>query len=404
MAEPMTSAIHAVHVGRQPIYDGDGGLAGYELLFRGHSDAVGATSRGGYATSHVIVSAFTEFGLSRLVGKRLAFVNLTRDFLVGDLPMPFEPGQAVLEVLETVVVDDAVVAGVSALAARGYTIALDDYVAGSPAKRLLDHATYVKIDTLGVSEAELAETVRVCRDGRPGLRFVAERVETAEDVAVARRLGFDLFQGYAVGRPEVVSTSVLSASRLEAVRLLTLLQNPATPIAEVAARVVAAPPLSFRVLTAAGSAAAGTNRRVSSIQQAAVLVGTNRLREWATLMAVSDLTADEHELSAVLTHARFCHQIARLRGLEADAGFTAGLLDAVSDLLGVTPASLASRLPLADDLHAALVEDRGPLGEVLAIARAYRAASQWEPIPGDGAQDLAQAHLHAMAWAADLAG
>ena len=46
--------------------------------------------------------------MSQLVGDRLCFLNLTRHFLVGELPLPFGPDQVVLEVLETVAVDDSV--------------------------------------------------------------------------------------------------------------------------------------------------------------------------------------------------------------------------------------------------------------------------------------------------------
>ena len=105
-----------VHIGRQAVYDRAGEVVGYELLFRGSADAFEASRRGAHATSQVIVNAFTEFGLEQLVGELPCFVNLTRDFLVGDLPVPFDPGLAVLEVLETVEVDDEVVVGVAALA------------------------------------------------------------------------------------------------------------------------------------------------------------------------------------------------------------------------------------------------------------------------------------------------
>lgn len=80
-------------MGRQPLYDRLGDVVGYELLFRSGPEAVTATSRNAFAASEVIVSAFTEFGLSQLVGDRPCFVNLAREFLVGDLPVPFDPGE-----------------------------------------------------------------------------------------------------------------------------------------------------------------------------------------------------------------------------------------------------------------------------------------------------------------------
>src|SRR4029453_15949803 len=93
----------------------------------------------------VIRAACPEFGLDALVGARACFINVTREFLVGELPVPFDANQAVLEIVETVDVDDDVVAGGEELGGRGFTIALDDYTPGQH-DRLLPLTTYVKID------------------------------------------------------------------------------------------------------------------------------------------------------------------------------------------------------------------------------------------------------------------
>ena len=151
-----------VHVGRQPIYDRAGRLSAYELLFRDTAGATRASRRSAEATSRVIVAAFTEFGLDALVGARACFINVTREFLVGELPVPFDSNQAVLEIIETVQVDDAVIKGVEELVARDFTIALDDYTPGAH-DPLLSLATYVKVVLPDLDPATAAEIVRRCR-------------------------------------------------------------------------------------------------------------------------------------------------------------------------------------------------------------------------------------------------
>src|SRR5690242_7334541 len=91
-----------VHVGRQAIYDRRGGVVAYELLFRNGPAAVAAADGGSFATSQVMVAAFTTVGADDLAGGHPCFINLTADFLLGELPVPFAPEHAVLEVLETV--------------------------------------------------------------------------------------------------------------------------------------------------------------------------------------------------------------------------------------------------------------------------------------------------------------
>src|SRR5919202_5817652 len=135
-----------VHIGRQPIFDGSDAVLGYELLFRDDGDNAAVTTSPDQATARVFVNTFLEFGLSELVGPRLAFVNVTRPFLTGEYPLPFAPGQVVLELMETVDVDDTVVTSIEQLAQQGYTIALDHYTVGRVPPRVLDIVRYVKCD------------------------------------------------------------------------------------------------------------------------------------------------------------------------------------------------------------------------------------------------------------------
>jgi c-di-GMP-related signal transduction protein len=391
-----------VHVARQPLYDRDSEIAGYELLFRGSAQAQTANvaagrAAGTSASSQVIVTAFTQFGLRQLVGHRPGFVNLTRDFLVGDLAVPFEPDQAVLEVLESVEVDDRVIAGVTSLAEAGYEIALDDFEWGSGHEALLPMAHYVKLEVAGIVPATVAEAVRACR--HYPVRLVAERLESAADLELARQLGFDLFQGYLLGRPQVLSAAALSPSRLRRLELLGYLSEPEVNLDRVTSVVAIDPALSYQMLRAASSAAAGRRTPVASVQEAMVLIGTERLVQWLSLLAISDLTTPtEDHLVPILARARLCQVLAEQAGLSASAAFTAGMLVGVSDLLGVPIAKLTAQLPLTGEMSAALVSGVGRLGGILTAVRMYEQGRQPE-LPSVRGLNLAHNYLSTLDWA-----
>jgi c-di-GMP-related signal transduction protein len=393
-------ATQLVHIGRQPIYDANGTLFGYELLFRGSAEEVEASRRTAYATSQVIVNAFTEFGLEQLVGGRKCFINLTRDFLTGELPLPFGPEHAVLEILETVEIDDAVMAGVADLVDRGYRIALDDFVFGLGHERLLDLASFVKLDILIRDEDELVEVVGQCRMN-PRVKLVAERVETEEHLLLAERLRFELLQGYAVGRPQVLTAVALAPSRLRRLELLGELSAENADLSKVVSIISTDPALSFRVLRATNVAASGLTRKISSVRDAVVLLGSARIRQWVALMLVSDIaeTADEDKLSATMTRAKLCQTVAERLGLPGDSGFTVGLLAGVADLISEPIGELVARLPLTLEITDALVDGHGRLGEVLTIVRAYEATDDEvlaeSPV---SSAELAKAYLGAVGW------
>lgn len=397
-----TDGTWTVYVGRQPITNRAGELVAYELLFRDAAGATVATQRAAAATSRVLVNTFAEFGLERLVGRKLGFVNLTREFLVGELALPFAPELAVCEVLETVEVDDEVLAGVEALVRNGFVIALDDFVWGTSHDRLLHLASYLKLDVAGVDPDVLAERVAICRRRRGGITLVAERLETEDDYQRALALGFDYFQGYLLGRPEVLSIEALAPSRFRQLELLGMLTRQDVDLATLIAVITADPGLALRILRATNSASAGQKRRIASIRDAVVILGLERLRQWLAVMIVSDLAGPrEADLSIPMVRGRWCQNLATQAKLPADVGFTVGLLSGVADLLGVAAAELAERLPLTDEVAAALVAEEGRLGAVLTAVRAYESGAAPTAVADGGdltVARLAQSYLAAVDW------
>jgi EAL and modified HD-GYP domain-containing signal transduction protein len=393
-----------VHVGRQPILDATGALYGYELLFRGTATATMANTPDGgegadAATTATILSAFSEFG-SQLLGGRLGFVNLTRAFMVGDLPVPFPPSAAVLEVLETIEIDDAVIEGARRRVAEGHRLAMDDFVWSESARPLLELADIVKLDVLEPSWDEVLETVALCKPF--GVRFLAERVEDAATLDRAMAAGFELFQGFHLGRPQTLSMESLGPGQAIALRMLARLSDPNTTARDVEALLRTDPALSFRLLRIANSAHTGLQRRVSSIRDAVVLVGLARLRAWMVLIAMGSAGGQSERISSALVRARTCELAAGRIAVEArpDSAFTVGLLHGISEALGVRTEEFAAGLPaLADDLRAALVGEPGSLRNVLDAVLAYErgdlAALSDDPGRSGG---LAAAYVQALAW------
>lgn len=392
-----------VHVGRQPILDAAGRLYGYELLFRGAAhatvaDPIATSQAADAATTATILSAFSEFG-SQLLAGRLGFVNLTRAFLVGELPVPFPPSTGVLEVLETIEIDDEVVAGAANRVAEGHRLALDDFVFAERFEPLLRLADIVKVDVLGMTWEEVLETVERCKPF--GVRFLAERVEDAAMLERCRQVGFQFFQGYHLGRPQTLSMERLGPGQTVALQLLSRLADPLVTAADVEQVLRTDPALSVRLLRIANSAHSG-QRRMSSIKDAVVLVGLARLRAWMVLIATEGSGGPREEVNAALIRARTCELAAPAvgGGVRPDSAFTVGLLHGVAEALGLPAHEFVSGLPaLSDELRAALVGEPGPLRAVLDAVLYYERGDLGAPsdvnIPAGG---LAGAYLEALAW------
>jgi c-di-GMP-related signal transduction protein len=396
MAELAHGELTLAHVGRQPIFDACGALTAYELLFRSSADAAAAARSGDDATTATILAAFTGFDAGALLAGRPGFINLTRSFLTGRLPIPFAPETAVLEVLESVPVDDEVLAGVRDLADRGFRVALDDFVWTTATAPLLEVASIVKIDVLGQSWDQVCDLADRCR--RDGVQLLAERIETPEMLQRCRTVGFALFQGYHLGRPTTLSTTTLKPSHTNALRLLARLADPNTTAADAEELVRADPALTFRLLKIANSSANGLRRRVSSVRDAVVIVGLAQLRSWLALLTLTDGGPTAVALTATLVRARACELLAAQAGSAApDMAFTVGLLDGLAETFGIPVQDFTALLPpLAAAIGDAL-DGAGPLAGALSAVRDYERATDTGPAAG-----VAEAYLSALGWAGQV--
>lgn len=387
------------YLARQPIYDSDLRVAGYELLFRAGQSQSAQFSNGDQATSEVITSSVVDIGLNRLVGAYPAFINATRNFLNGDLPLPEQKGQIVLEVLEDVEVDEALVDRLSRLSRAGYKVALDDFVYQPAHEALLALADYVKLDVCALRPEELAD--HVARVRRHGARLIAEKVETHEMLAVCRELGFDMYQGFFFCRPRLISGKRPDANRLAVLQLITRLQDPDAGIEELEKLVTCDPALSYRLLKYINSAYCGIPVEVTSIRQALVLVGTDMVRSWATLLLLSRLSDGKPSelIATALIRAKMCELLgADDHERDDNQYFTVGLLSVLDALTDQPMEEVVGGLPFDAAVCAALSERRGVLGETLTRVIDYE---QNAGDPTAAAPGLAEAYLQAVSWCMD---
>ncbi len=119
-------------------------------------------------------------GVKQMTQGHPAFINCTRDFLVGSYLELLSKETVVAELLETVRPDAEVVAACRRIKQLGYRIALDDYEDLPAMEPLFEFADFVKVDFL---TTDLPEQERLGKKFRKlGIKLLAEKVETHEQV------------------------------------------------------------------------------------------------------------------------------------------------------------------------------------------------------------------------------
>lgn len=357
-------ASDTIQVGRQAILDRNLKVFAYELLYR---DASGRNTMtdGDQASSVTLLNAFMEIGLDRIIGPHKAFINLTRHFFVDMPPIPLAAERVVLEVLEDVEVDNALLDGLVKMADQGFELAMDDYSFQPELAPILPLVHYIKVEVQPDRLDQLARHVPLLR--ATGAKLLAEKVETADQFAQLKAMGFDYFQGYFFARPNLVRSNRLRESNAMVMQLLARLNDPNVEIDEVVRLVSQDPSLSFKVLRYINSAAVGLRTKIESIQRAVVLMGLQRLRAWASLFAMSGLEGRPMELLNMgLLRANLCENFARLCGRgDPDVAYTVGLLSILDAMMGRPIEPLMEDLPLPQEIKCAIIAHEGMYGEIL---------------------------------------
>lgn len=390
-------------VARQAIYTADREVAGYELLFRSTAgDQHAAALDGDLMTSTVLFNSLS-IGLERLAGGKLLFCNADREVLTGRLPMVLPPEQTVIEILETIEVDEEVLAGCRRLASLGYRLALDDFEWFEGAEQLLRLASIVKIDLMRTRADELAELAERCR--AYGVELLAEKIETDEDFDRCVALGFDLFQGYALARPRNVQGRTLEASRLGPIRVATSLMSTDFDVAELEEILRTEPGMTFQLLQmAAVGNHDGLRREVHTLRDALVLVGSVRVQSWiAFLLMRKNGTVTADSLVTALSRARMCELLCRDAAPgQAMLGYTAGLLSAFELLVGQSSEQLFAELPLSASLRDAAFGGSGPVADLVRDVIDYQAGRiADERRSGLAHTDFDRASMASILWALD---
>jgi c-di-GMP-related signal transduction protein len=255
---------------RQPIFNSARVVYGYELLFRS-----GPENR--YDAAHAdIASAATVdnillFGMERLTPGCRAFLKCTRDFLIRDFATMLPKDRVVVEILESVPMDNEVHDACRRLKQAGYLLALDDFEDRPDWKPLVAMADFIKVDLLATSRADQLRMAQIYLP--TNIRMLAEKVETYEDFHRAKECGYTYFQGYFFSRPEMLSRRDIPANQLNHLRVLQAVNRSPMNAVEVSERIKAEPSLSFRLLRYLNSPVFPLIVEVRSIPHALSLLG-----------------------------------------------------------------------------------------------------------------------------------
>ena len=383
---------------RQPVFSRDGDLISYEIRFRdtpeGFSAFVESLRSGTFDTMRKELPAFVPLAPDQFLREVLQLAN-PRTLI------PLFPTWAGAE--------PELLDGIARFCAAGGQIAVDQLGESPDASdELLPLAHWVRIDAR-VEEARVLAGIVARARVRPDTLLIADHVYEPPQLALARALDFDAFEGAHFSRAEPLPAAQLPSSTISSLRLLGLARDPNVNDRELEQHIAIDPVLTFQLLRIVNSAQIGA-RGVTSIGHALRLIGRNAFLRWLALAITAARRGgsgvDQHLVRQAVERARLCEQLAG-GGRDGGTLFLVGLFSLLDAVFRVSLEELLERVALADEAREALLERTGPYAPALEFAEMYELGlfeSAAEVAQGMGMDPtlIGQIYQGALTWADEM--
>ncbi|MYM36555.1 HDOD domain-containing protein [Duganella sp. FT94W] len=336
----------AVLLTRTEIVDKRQRLAGYRF--------------GADAPAPVLIEALVVAQVPEFAQERMALVPLSAEAVAAGLHLPLAAPHT-LFLLDRDAAEAAAVlrAAGSQVALRGVSLNENDAdVAALSAAQLV---------VLSLDQHPLSEFQALCRHLHlhyPHLKLLVDGVATWDEQRMLLSWGASYFMGpFLTTADQADPDAKIDQSRMTSIELLNLLRTDAElpAMIEVAKR---DPGMTFQVLQWANAPANGQTTKVTSLQQAFMVLGRNQLYRGLTVSMFrlgggANRERDASLLEIALTRARFLETCSQLPAASRDELFLVGLLSLFDVLLGVPMDKLVGKMHLSDDIRAVLLGEAG---------------------------------------------
>jgi EAL and modified HD-GYP domain-containing signal transduction protein len=405
-----------VAVARQPIFDAQGAIWGYEMLYRKlpNTDFADFAS-GAVATARVIAAGLDAARRGLRPGQKI-LINFPAEMIESQVIMLLPKDICILEILEDVPPTPAILNALKEIKAAGYAIALDDYVGQEELDIFLPLADIVKLDILNLDESLLAEIAR--RVAAYPCILLAEKVETNEMKQLSIKVGCKLFQGFFFSRPEMLRSKGLSSSQAERMQILGIVNKKPVDRVRLSEAILHIPLLTAKLLSFVNSPHFSFAGRVSSVPRALNLIGDVTATQWlcVNVLAALDSSPASFALSFIASQrAKFLELLGEILKQRASLPpevtsqelFLIGLFSLLESACGMPLTAILKDVPINPDVLNALLGKPTPYSPWLALMESY-ARGEWKEALEMGAAfrlteaDMSTAYSKAMRWSSQF--
>lgn len=372
-----------LYIAKQPIFGTDEHIFGYELYYRRDDQEMTLPDKR-LATASVLVNTLNQMGLHTLVGSSKAFINIDAKILLTDIIYTIPKERFVLELNEDIQINQKEYECIKALHTEGYSFALDNVTFDeghiNNITRILPNVDYVKFDTTSTDFELLKEKISMFE----GKKLMAQKIESVFVLGAYKELGFDFFQGFHLGEPELIKKNRIDPHHLGVIRLFNLLQGSVS-MQDICCEFEQHNEIVLQLLQFVNSGGFNFETTPKSICDVLEFIGKKPLMQWLMLIvyAKSGRTGDDDiNPSSILVQNRIDLMLGILKRMQKNdeelmvqARFVA-LLSLLGTVFEMPLPMILAELDVEDVIKDAILDNAGDLGKLYALVLALEQADQ----------------------------
>ena len=366
-----------IYIARQPIFNSDKLLFGYELLYRNSDDNRYVNVGEDRATRELTYNVLSEFDLYSLIKNKYGFINFDKESLMSDLPLFFDPQNIIIEILENTPMDQSLIDRIIFLKNKKYTLALDDFIDDGMYDDLLPYIDIIKVEYTMISPYKRKNIIKKYGHNR---KIVAERIETKQDYINAMEDGYDLFQGYYFSKPIMLSKGKLNVASVSYNNLWNEISKGEPDINSLEQIIKVDVALTYKLLYLINKTTYYRGQEVNSVRQALVRLGLKETKKWIMLLFLCDISDknDDEFAKLSLSRAIFMEKIMdklNYTHMKGDA-YMVGLMSLIDNILDEDILSIFNSLGLSQTIKTSFLNKNGILYDSLECLKEYE-LSNW---------------------------
>lgn len=301
-------------ISKQAVFNQSGGTDMYEMLYS-FASRKNPTGDESLVTPEEIEEAkeYIKQNMLPIFDNKPAYIRFTQLFLENNFHELFLKDRIVIEIPTTLLADASSLQRAMRLKRLGYTIALSGFLYSEDNEELFNFADILRFDIFSDAD-EIAYTVKKCHER--GKRALADNIDDQESFEFARELDIDYMRGTFFSKP-VLETKRSGGPMIKTfLEIIALLYSPDPNIEYISAVISTDPVLTIKLLKVINQLCADKGNTVSTVRQALVMLGIDRLKEWIYLVGLQRLNRNSPTeiLRLALFRARFCERISRNSG------------------------------------------------------------------------------------------